>query len=330
MTKRSSSAAALFGIVALLIASSCGDDTTERTSATVLVDGKPLVVVTYSILGDVVEQLVGDAATVEVIIPNGQDPHDFSSSAQDLERMLGAAVVVANGLDLEEGLVDALGQVADEGVPVFEVTDHVTVRELGEGEGEAHSDEGHADEKGHSEEEHGHDHGSQDPHLWTDPLVMAEMVPDLAATLGPAIGADLSSSSTALVADLTALDAEVREIMAVVPAGECKLVTGHESLGYFAARYGCELIGAVIPSLSSSAEASAKDIAELTRVAQEQQVAAIFTEVGTPVQIADEIAAQVGVPVVELPSHNLPDGAGYDAYMVDLATLVSGALTRTS
>ncbi len=126
-------AAAGIALVATSLVS-CGSDdggSGERSSGTVLVDGKPLVVVTYSILGDVVSQLVGDAATVRVIIPNGQDPHDYAPSAQDVEQMNGAALVVANGLALEEGMEDVLDTLGDDGVPVFDATDHVELRELG-------------------------------------------------------------------------------------------------------------------------------------------------------------------------------------------------------
>jgi zinc/manganese transport system substrate-binding protein len=306
-----------------LLAAACGDD--ERSAPVATIDGKPVVVVTYSILGDVVQQLVGDAAVVEVVIPNGQDPHDFSASARDIETMMGAALLVSNGLGLEEGLLEAIHQAEDDQVPVFEVAEHITVRQFGEGEPEeAHADEeAHAGEETHADE-HAHDGG--DPHLWTSPAVMAEMLPDLAAALEAALGVQLDDSLAALQAELAALDTDTAAIMASVPAGECKLVTGHESLGYFADRYGCRLIGAVIPSLSSTAEASAKELEALEALATAEGVAAVFTEVGTPQQVAEQVADTVGVPLVELPSHNLPDTGGYAAYITDLATRIATAL----
>lgn len=310
--------AALPGVLvgsAALLAAACGSD--ERTTTVATVDGKPLVVVTYSILGDIVSQLAGDVAHVEVIVPDGQDPHEFSASARDIEQMMTAALVVANGLDLEEGLHDALDQVVDGKVPLFEAGEHVTLRELAEGK------EDHADEEG---DDHGHDHEGGDPHLWTSAATMAEMVPALTDALEAALGADLSAQETAVTAALNALDDQVQTIIDRIPAGECTLVTGHESLGYFADRYGCELIGAVIPSLSSTAEASAKELAELERLASESGVRAIFTETGTPASVAEEVADAVGVPLVELPSHDLPDDGGYAEYLTDLATRIADAL----
>jgi zinc/manganese transport system substrate-binding protein len=125
---------------------------------------------------------------------------------------------------------------------------------------------------------------------------------------------------------MTTLDADVRRIMSAIPPGGCRLVTGHDSLGYFADRYGCTLVGAVIPSLSSSAETSAQALAELHDVAAAAGVRAIFTEVGTPTQIAEQVADEVGVELVELPSHDLPDAGGYAAYLTDLATRIATAL----
>lgn len=328
--RRRTAAVALAPLAAIAL-TACGDEGSgERSTPTTLVDGKPLVVVTYSVLGDVVSQLVGDAATVQVVIPNGQDPHDYAPSAQDVELMRGAALVVANGLDLEEGLEDALHDIEDDAIPVFFATDHITLRELSEEEKAleeaSHSEEG-GDDHGH-EDEHGH--GTEDPHIWTDPLAMKEMSVALAAELETQLGVQLDDRLAAVQAEMDALDAEVREIMSAVPAGECKLVTGHESLGYFADRYGCELIGAVIPSLSSTAEASAKDLAELTEVASAAGVTAIFTEVGTPAQVAEQVASSVGVELIELPSHNLPDSGGYQAFVNDLATKIANGLTGSA
>ncbi|MGE0139095.1 MAG: metal ABC transporter substrate-binding protein [Ilumatobacteraceae bacterium] len=279
-------------------------------------DGRPNIVVTYAILGDIVQRIAGDTVDVDVVIPNGQDPHEFSASAHDIEQMLDAAMIVANGLDLEEGLVDAIDRAEDEGVPVFRASDHITVRHLG------------ADEESEHEAEHGdaHDHGGDDPHLWTDPLTVAELAPALGDALGDAVGADLSAGADAFVEQMHALDRQVRGIMSAIPEGGCTLVTGHESLGYFADRYGCTIVGAVVPSLSSTAEASAKDLAELIDAIERTGVRAIFTEVGTPSQVAEQVAGDVGVPLVELPSHALPDAGGYPAYIVDLATKIADAL----
>jgi len=302
---------------ALLVAvSACSSDsssTSESGTATTLDTTTPMnVVVTYSAIGDVVSRLVGDAATVTVLIPNGQDQHDFEPSAKDVETINNASLVVSNGLDLEEGLEDSLLQAEKSGVSMFHIADHVTLLDAAEKE------EGHKDE-----EDHGH--GTEDPHVWLDPETLAEAIPALAKALQLATGKDFAAEATAVVGELTALSAKVREIMTTVD--ECKLVTGHDSLGYFAARYGCTVVGAVIPGFSTAAEASAGSLADLKVVAQENGVKAIFTELGTPADVVDQIAKEVGVGVVELSTHVLPENGGYDDMMTQLATAIAGGLS---
>ena len=284
----------------------CGADpsgapaTTGRTIAPDL----PLVLVTTSVLGDIVGQLVGDAAVVEVLVPNAQDPHDYAASARDRERMSDAVLVVTNGLGLEEGLQDALTQAADEGAPLFVATDHLEVRRTSVD-------------------------GAGDPHIWTDPLALAQMADDLAAELEGSLRVSLDDELTMLLAMLDDFDSEVRSIMSTIPAGGCVLVTGHDSLGYFADRYGCDVVGWIVPGLSSTAESSAHDIADLGGVIERTGVPAIFTERGTPTQVAEQIAADAGVRLVELPAFALPVAGGYGAFIVELATAIASGLSSS-
>jgi len=315
---------AVSGLAFALVA--CGDDTSSSSSSS----GKT-VVVTYSVLGAIVAELVGEVADVTVLMPNGIDPHDYEPSAKDIEAINTADVVVANGLELEETLESALAEAEGAGVAVFYAGDHTEVRAIGEGElpedhggeDEHAEDEGRAEEEG---EEHEHGVGSDDPHLWMSPVAMADVVTALAPVLAAA-GIDAGDRVREVVADLTALDGEVAELLSTVPADERKLVAGHESLGYFADQYGFTLVGAVVPSLSSQAEASAGEIAELKRVIQAEGVTVIFTELGTPRKVVDAIADETGASVVELATHNLPDDGSYRTFILDLANAVATALS---
>lgn len=285
---------------------------------------RPDIVVTYSVLGAVVQDLVGDAATVTVLMGNGVDPHDWSPSARDIEAVHQADLVIANGLGLEEGLHDALEQAAAEGVTVFEATDHITVRSLAEGE-HSHEDDDHDDSAEDDHDEDGHHHGAFDPHFWVDPVAMRDVV----VALGPVIeslGVDVADRQADLVARLDALDLETRAILEVVPVDRRELVTGHESMGYFADRYGFELIGAVIPSLSSQGEVSASQLSTLAAEIREHGVPAIFTEIGTPQAVVEAIADETGVQVVQLPSHNLPEDGSYFTFIRQIASAIAGAL----
>ena len=297
---RISGARALVLAVLVVLTSACtsSGNVQSGTSKT------PVVVVTYSILGDLVADLVGDTAKVIVVIPNGQDQHEFEPSAKVVEQINSADFIVSNGLDLEEHLTGVLAEAATRGVGVFKAAEHVTLRKAGAELTDAKD--------------------GNDPHLWLDPITLAEMIPDLSNELGKALGVDLSDSAAQLSLRLATIDVKIKEIMTTVP--RCALVTGHDSLGYFAARYGCQIVGAVIPSLSSSAETSAGELADLKTAATQANVRAVFTEMGTPRAVVDQIAKEVGVKSVELRTHMLPTGGHYADVMIQLATSIAGAL----
>jgi zinc/manganese transport system substrate-binding protein len=156
---------------------------------------------------------------------------------------------------------------------------------------------------------------------------MAELSVPLAAALGAATGTDLAARGTEAAAGFARIDAEVAAIMATIPAGRCRLVTGHESLGYFADAYGCKLIGAVVASMSSTAEPSARQIADLARIIKKEGVPAIFTELGTSPQVVKRLADETGVRVVTLSTHGVPEDGTYGGFVTALATSIAGALT---
>jgi zinc/manganese transport system substrate-binding protein len=269
-------------------------------------DARPNVVVTTPVLGSLVQDVVGDGAQVTVVLPNGADPHEFQPSAQDVEAIANADLVVENGLDLEEGMDDALDQARDDGVPFFAASDHVTVRTASESEA---SDEGH---------------GAEDPHIWMDPIAMRGVVLALAPALGD-LGLDAGAAADRVAGRLDELDAEVRRTLAAVPPDRRELVTGHESMGYFADRYGFELSGAIIPSLSSQAQPSAEALAELRDKVRAAGVPTIFTELGTPEDVAEAIGEETGARVLLIASHTLPDDGSYLTFMRQAAqTVVEG------
>ncbi|MFZ9830226.1 MAG: metal ABC transporter substrate-binding protein, partial [Ilumatobacteraceae bacterium] len=200
------STALLLGV--LVSCGSSGDSTnsnesTAQTAPDSVVADLPVIAVTYSVIGNIVSQLVGDNATVNVVIPDGQDPHDFQPSAKDIETINNAALVVSNGLEFEEGLEEVLENIADSGGNIFMVGDHITVRKIDHSD---EKDEGHADEEG---DEHGDKHTGGDPHIWLSPATMLEMLPALTTALSQATGADLSAEATALTTKLQDLDGEV-------------------------------------------------------------------------------------------------------------------------
>lgn len=273
-------------------------------------DVRPEIVVTYSVLGTLVSELVGDIARVTVIIPDGQDPHDFEPSAKDIEAINDAQLLVSNGLEFEEGLVEPLNSAANRGVEHFVVTDHLTSRTGG--------DHSHAEDDG--------SHSSAiDPHVWLSPYAMNEMIDDLALAVGDTLGIDVTAQSTALMEKLAALDSLVTDRIESLDA--CVLVTGHDELGYFADRYGCTVVGAVIPSFSTTAEASAGELADLKELVRKYTVPAIFTGIGTSSDVVEVLSTELGIPAIELATHYLSGVTTYEAFITRLVDQIVGGLS---
>ncbi len=295
-------------LVLLALASACASP-----SAPSAAPPKKTIVVTYSILGAVVKDLVGDTANVVVAIPNGQDPHEWEPSAKDIETLNKADLVVQNGLGLEAGMEKTLDQAEKNGVRFFTASDHIVVRKVGLGEGIPTGDPDQAV-------------GADDPHLWMDPLTMEMVVDALTVQLKSDLGIDVASQAANLDARLEAVNKEVADQVATVPPANRKLVTGHESLGYFAQRHGFKLVGAIIPSLTSQAEVSAADLAALKKQIEDNHVKAIFTELGTPPAVANAIGKETGAKVVELTTHSLPADGSYLTFMRAVAKVITDAL----
>jgi len=275
--------------------------------------GRKSMVVTYSVLGSVARELAGDKMDVSVMIPDGLDVHEWEPSARDIETLTRADLVVENGLGLEGGMGKALDQARKAGAKFFTASDHIEVRAVGVGEGIPSGDPDQAA-------------GAEDPHLWTSPLAVESIVRALAAQLESDFGIDVSERAKDLEARLARLDAEIAGDVAAVPAANRKLVTGHESLGYFAQRYGFKLVGAVIPSLSTEAESSARDFAALEKLIAAEGVKVVFTELGTPEKTVGALAEEAGVRAVPLATHSMPPDGSYFTFERNLATTIVEAL----
>ncbi len=274
---------------------------------------KKSIVVTYAVLGSVVKELVGDKATVTVSVPNGLDPHEWEPSARDIETINKADLVIENGLGLESGMQKTLEVARNAGVKFFTASDYITVRYVGPGEGIPSGDPDQTI-------------GAPDPHLWVDPVAMKSVVGALVPVLMKDLNLDITVPAADLQKRLDNLNTEMANIVAQVPPEDRKLVTGHESLGYFAQRYHFKLVGVIIPSLSSQAGVSAADLAVLKKSIVDNQARAIFSELGTSPAVARAIGGETGVKVVELTTHGLPGDGSYATFIKNLATVITNAL----
>ncbi len=276
------------------------------------------IVVTHSILGAVVKELAGNKAEVTVLIPNGQDLHVWEPSAKAIEALYKADLIVQNGLGLEASLTKTIQQAEKNGVAIFTATDYIDIRKVGEGEFVEEAEDEHDNENYHGT-------GAPDPHFWTDPIAMKNAAAALASTLQKKLNIDTSNEAASLNNKFDQLHQELTQMVEQIPQQERKLVSGHESLGYFADRYGFKLIGAIIPSTTTETEVSAADIVSLKKVIQEQHVKAVFSELGTPKQLSETIASETGAKVIELNTHILPNDGSYFTFMRELTqTIVKG------
>lgn len=290
------------GAVAAMVIAACGGDEADEGAT----DGRESIVATTSIWADITSQ-VACGADVPAVIPAGADPHGYEPSLRDREMLDNASIVVANGLSLEDSLVDLLDTVAAESdVRVLEMSIHVDVLV---GDDESHDDEG-SDDEDHDDE---HGHGADgDPHIWQDPRRVAGAL-DAIATAVAAEG--LPTCTDEYRAELLALDAEIEALLAPLPASGRNLVTSHDSLAYFADRYDLVIVGSVIPSTNTLAEASAADLAELADEIERLGVPAVFTEELESTADADALAERLGIPVVPLVTDALRDDPEADTYV---------------
>jgi zinc/manganese transport system substrate-binding protein len=314
-------------LAAGLVVAACGDDASSAGGS----GDTPTIAVTTTILGDVVANLTGDLATVDVVMPANTDPHEFQPSARQAAALREADLVVANGAGFEAGLEDTVHGAEDDGVTVFEAIDHVAT--LDAAAPDDHDDEHEAEDEGEDGDDHGHE--GADPHFFTDPARMADAAEALADVLAEEVTAldtdEFRDRSAAYVAELRALDAEVDTTLAAVPAERRKLVTNHDVFGYFADRYGFEVIGAIIPSTTTQAAPSAGEIDALAATIAAAGVPAVFADTSSPESLADTLADEVGdIEVVTLFSESLGDeGSGADSYTGMVRTnagLIAGAL----
>lgn len=304
-------------ILALVLGLTAGCSTTEDA------DDDLLVVVTTNILGDVVGDLVDGGARVEVLIEGGTDPHEFSPSASQAAMINSADLVVANGLDLEAGLIDLLDEALAEGTEVLYLAERLDPLPFAADENE---DEEHADEANDAD---------LDPHFWLDPLRMADgvaLIAEALSDLQPEATWDVRGAELGL--ELEQLHMELETKLEAVPPERRKLVTNHHSLGYFAERYGFDVVSTVIPGGSTMGEPSASDLAELVDTLEREDIRAIFTETTSPSTLADTVAAELGdsVQIYDLYTGSLGEpGSGADTYAGMMRTNVDTiveALTR--
>ena len=293
------------GILLLLCAvltacgsASSGQSTTGSTAEGAAPAASPAAgsinaIATTSIIADLVKNVGGEHVNVRTLLTPGTDPHTYTPTPSDVQAIADSQIVFENGLGLEAWLEETTANAGGER-PTIAVSNGITPIEGGE---EEHEDE----EPAASADEHGHDEHGDDPHMWFDvqnTIRYVENIRDGLKQIDAANASSYDANAAAYIEQLNQLDAEIVKLVETVPAERRKLITNHDTFGYFAKRYGFEVVGNVFEGVSTEQEPSAQQIAQLVKLIEEQQVPAVFTENTVNPRLAEQVADEAGVNVV--------------------------------
>ena len=257
-------------VVLLLTLAAAASDSTDRPIR---------AVATFSILGDMVSRIGGEHVAVTSLVGPGGDAHVYSPTPSAARAVSEAHVLVVNGLHFE-GWLDRLIEASDfSGVRVV-VTAGIQPIIVEDADGDDH------------------DHGATDPHAWQSLGHAVVYVDNIAAALAKA---DPDNASTfyrnraAYVAEIEALDADIRSMFADLPAGSRTIVTSHDAFQYFGRDYGLTFIAP--QGLSTASEASARDVARLIELIRDQGIRAVFPENVADSRLLKRIADETGATI---------------------------------
>jgi ABC-type Zn uptake system ZnuABC Zn-binding protein ZnuA len=260
------------------------------------------VIVVETFLADIVQNIAGERLTVETLMPVGVDPHSYQPTPQDIARIAESDILILNRIGLEEALDNVLLNAGGDFIlveaaagleyrdPILEIheDDHLLTGEQGE-----------LDDHLDVEDEHGHE--DFDPHFWLDPIHVITYVENITQGLiqvDPEGADEYNLNAQAYILALNELDAWIESQVELIPPERRLLVTNHESLGYFADRYGFKVTGAIIPSATTGASPTAQDLAALTERILETGAPAIFLETGTNPRLAEQLASETGIKII--------------------------------
>ena len=260
-------------------------------------DGKLQIVATTTHAADLTRQVAGNRAEVTQLLKPGADPHEYEPRPSDARALTDARIVIRSGGDVDEWLGDLVDQAGGD-------AETVTLIDAVEREGD-------------------------DPHWWQDARnaqFAVAAIRDALAEADPENATAYRRNARAYQERLMQLDAQVAGCIDALPAERRKLVTSHDSLGYYARRYRLEVIGAAIPSLSTQAQPSAASTERLVRQIRRERVPAVFPESAIDPKLERAIAREADARVAPaLWADALgPDGSAADTYAGALA-----ANTRT-
>jgi zinc/manganese transport system substrate-binding protein len=294
-------------------------------------------------IGEFVSQVGGDNINLTVLMPSEADPHTYDPAPQDAGTIADADLVFYTGLKYEPAALikllensacstEVLAEVGESVFPIeFKELGHDDHDEEGHDD---HDEEGHDDhdEEGHDDHE-GHGHGAYDPHFWFDPnrvAYAAEYIESKLVQFDPSNSSVYEAAGKAYVTELKGLVGQVSELISTIPSQNRKLITTHESLGYFEAKFGLEVLSTIIPSLDSANEISPLQLVGVIDVIEDNNVKVIFIEAEAPSVYAETIVAETGIKAVKgLWVETLKEGQSYPEFLFDAVELIVENLRNT-
>jgi zinc/manganese transport system substrate-binding protein len=268
---------ALLGLAALAIGAAAAPAIAQQPA--------PIrVVASFSILADLVRQIGGDRVSVSALVgPNG-DAHVFQPTPADARRLSEAQLIFVNGLGYE-GWMDRLVKASGTKAGVVVVSRGVTsIKETGDDHAAGAAK--------------GHDHGSVDPHAWQDVAnakLYVAAIRDALVAADPAGKAVIEDRAAAYLAQLDALDREIRAAIAKLAPERRRIITSHDAFAYFGAAYGIDFVA--LQGVSTQAEASAKDVARIIRQVRAQKTPAVFLENVSDARLMERITRETGARI---------------------------------
>jgi zinc/manganese transport system substrate-binding protein len=262
--------ASLAATCAALLLAGCGED--DQAAG---VGNRLTVVATTTQAADFTRNVGGNQIEVVQMLAPNADPHEFEVRPRDVQALTDADLIIASGGDVDAWLDEAI-QGAGTKAPVLKLSDEIQTLPAAE-EGEEF-----------------------DPHWWQDPRNAVIATGEIRAALDKADASHASlydENATAYTAKLAKLDSAVAACIAKVPDAQRKLVTTHDALSYYAKRYGIDVIGTVIPSLSTQGQPSAGETAKLVKTIEDAGVKAIFAESSVNPKVEAAIARETGAKV---------------------------------
>jgi zinc/manganese transport system substrate-binding protein len=266
---------ALIAALAAFPAAACGAAPAGHANASS--SGAIPVVATTTQLGDIVRAVGGSSVDVHQILQPNSDPHEYEPRPADVQATAGAKLVIESGDNLDRWMGEVVGEAGGSPAVLTLSPEHTPYRVPGETTGPEAS--------------------AYDPHWWHDPRNVESAVGavrDALTEAEPAHASALRRSADAYVAKVKRLDAGIASCFARVPAARRKLVTSHDAFNYFAKRYGITVVGAVIPSQSTQAQPSARQMSKLAALVEREGVKAVYPESSLNPKLVQAIARQTG------------------------------------